>query len=133
MIELMINTTALLILLILLIGVYTISTNISIDRYYAKAFKKDLGQAVDILSDILTHSKFDPAAIEEERHVIMREMEEVEKSHEEVIFDRLHMTAYRDSPLGFTILGPPENIQTLTRDHILSYIGDNYTADRLVR
>lgn len=87
---------------------------------------------MDILSDILTNSKFDLAAIEEERHVILREMEEVEKSFEEVIFDRLHMTAFRDSPLGFTILGPPENIQTITRDHILDYIHENYTADRLV-
>lgn len=116
----------------------TVQVNLRVDivvllfRYYAKAFKKDLGQAVDILSDILTHSKFDPGAIEEERHVILREMEEVEKSSEEVIFDRLHMTAYRDSALGYTILGPPENIQTLTRDDILDYVHDNYTADRLV-
>lgn len=64
--------------------------------------------------------------------MILREMEEVEKSSEEVIFDRLHMTAYRDSPLGYTILGPPENIQTITRDHILHYIHENYTSDRLV-
>lgn len=102
-------------------------------RYYAKAFKKDLAQAIDILSDILIHSKFDPGAIEEERHVILREMEEVEKSFEEVVFDRLHMTAFRNSPLGFTILGPPENIKTITRDNILDYIHDNYTTERLVR
>lgn len=100
--------------------------------YYAKTFKKDLPQAVDILADILTHSKFSPAAVEEERHVIMREMEEVEKSPEEVIFDRLHMTAFRDSPLGFTILGPPENIQRINRQDILDYVRENYTADRLV-
>ena len=41
-------------------------------------------QAVDILSDILQNSLLDPAAIERERSVILREMEEVEKSQEEV-------------------------------------------------
>lgn len=88
---------------------------------------------MDILSDILTNSKLDPNAIEEERHVILREMEEVEKSYEEVIFDRLHMTAFRDSPLGLTILGPPENIRAIQREWLLDYVANNYTADRMVR
>lgn len=100
--------------------------------YYAKSFKQDLAQSMDILADILTNSKYDPHAIDEERHVILREMEEVEKSPEEVIFDRLHITAFRDSPLGFTILGPPENIQKITREDIIDYVQENYTADRLV-
>ena len=52
--------------------------------YYAQCFKNDIPQAVDILSDILQNSLLDPAAIERERGVILREMEEVEKSQEEV-------------------------------------------------
>jgi processing peptidase subunit beta len=52
--------------------------------YYAQCFKNDIPQAVDILSDILQNSLLDPDAIERERGVILREMEEVEKSQEEV-------------------------------------------------
>jgi len=100
--------------------------------YYAKVFKEDLRQGVDILSDILLHSSLDPRNIEAERGVILREMEEVEKTTEEVIFDRLHLAAYRDSPLGFTILGPVENIRNLQRRHLLEYIETNYMADRMV-
>ena len=54
--------------------------------YYAQCFKNDIPQAVDILSDILQNSLLDPAAIDRERSVILREMEEVEKSQEEVRF-----------------------------------------------
>lgn len=61
-------------------------------RYYAKAFKKDLSQCLDVLSDILLNSTIDNDALEVEKRVILREMEEVEKQTEEVIFDRLHMT-----------------------------------------
>lgn len=61
-------------------------------RYYAKAFKKDIPQCVDILSDILMNSTIDEDAVQMEKHVILREMEEVEKQTEEVIFDRLHTT-----------------------------------------
>jgi len=100
--------------------------------YYAKVFQEDLRQGVDILSDILLHSSLDPKNIESERGVILREMEEVEKTTEEVIFDRLHLAAYRDAPLGFTILGPVENIRNLQRRHLLEYIETNYMADRMV-
>ena len=86
--------------------------------YYAKVFKEDLEQGLDILSDILGKSSLTRNSIEMERNVILREMEEVEKSTEEVIFDRLHLTAFRDGPLGYTILGPVENIQNIQRDHL---------------
>lgn len=100
--------------------------------YYAKCFKEDLRQGVDILADILTSSTLHQDNINFERGVILREMEEVEKTIEEVIFDRLHLTAFHDSPLGFTILGPVENIQSITREHLQGYIQRNYTADRMV-
>mmetsp|Transcript_12386 Transcript_12386/g.27461 ORF Transcript_12386/g.27461 Transcript_12386/m.27461 type:complete len:477 (+) Transcript_12386:27-1457(+) len=100
--------------------------------YYAKVFKDDLRQGVDILADILQHSTLDQGHVDFERGVILREMEEVEKTVEEVIFDRLHLTAFHNSPLGYTILGPVENIQSITRQQLKEYILNNYTADRIV-
>lgn len=45
--------------------------------YFARVFKKDVPKAVEILSDILQESNLDAAAIERERDVILREMQEV--------------------------------------------------------
>jgi mitochondrial-processing peptidase subunit beta len=56
----------------------------------------------------------------------------VDKQLEEVVFDHLHATAYQGQPLGRTILGPRENIQSITRDNLVEYIKTNYTADRMV-
>ncbi|KAE8378428.1 Metalloenzyme, LuxS/M16 peptidase-like protein [Aspergillus bertholletiae] len=100
--------------------------------YYAKSFNNDVPKAVDILADILQNSKLEPSAIERERDVILREQEEVDKQFEEVVFDHLHATAYQNQPLGRTILGPKENIQTISRDNLVDYIKTNYTADRMV-
>ncbi|ORM40316.1 putative mitochondrial-processing peptidase subunit beta [Babesia sp. Xinjiang] len=100
--------------------------------YYARCFNRDVPWCTELLSDILQNSLIDPLQVEAEKHVILREMEEVEKSTEEVIFDRLHMTAFRDSSLGFTILGPVENIQNMRREFLVDYIQKNYTADRMV-
>lgn len=45
--------------------------------YYAKVLKNDVPKAVDILSDILQNSSLENHAIERERNVILREMQEV--------------------------------------------------------
>jgi mitochondrial-processing peptidase subunit beta len=63
--------------------------------YYAKSFRKDVPQAVDIISDILQNSKLEGGAIERERDVILREQQEVDKQYEEVVFDHLHSVAYQ--------------------------------------
>lgn len=64
--------------------------------------------------------------------MILRESEEVDKQLEEVVFDHLHATAFQGQPLGRTILGPAENIQSIQRDDLTNYIKTNYTADRMV-
>ncbi|KAJ2515210.1 Mitochondrial-processing peptidase subunit beta [Coemansia sp. RSA 1939] len=100
--------------------------------YYAKAFEKDVPQSVEILSDILQNSVLNESAIERERDVILREQQEVEKVVEEVVFDHLHATAFQNSSLGYTILGPRENIMTINKADLKQYISRNYTADRMV-
>lgn len=100
--------------------------------FYAKSLKQDVPKTVDILSDILTSSKLDPTAVENERSVILREAEEVDKIYEEVLFDHLHSVAFQGQPLGRTILGPKENIETITQHELKKYIEKNYRADRMV-
>ena len=100
--------------------------------YFAKVFKKDVPRAMEILADILQNSKLDNAAIETERGVILREMEEVNKNYEEQLLDHLHDTAFMGTSLGRTILGTEENIRTLTRDDLANYIDTHYTTNRFV-
>jgi len=101
--------------------------------YYAQVVKKNIPQAMDILSDILLNSKYDDASINRERDVITTEMESVYKdSKEELILDHLHETAFQDCPLGFTILGPVENILRISSEDIKEYVKTHYTADRMV-
>ena len=100
--------------------------------YYAKVLKGDVGYGMEVLGDILQHSTLDAGAVERERGTILREMEEVEKMPEEMLFDHLHATAFQHSPLGRTILGPAENIRSITRDYLADYVAQHYTAPRMV-
>jgi mitochondrial-processing peptidase subunit beta len=70
-----------------------------------------IGLVVELLSDILQNSQFGEGEIERERYTILREMQEIENNLQEVTFDHLHATAYQDTALGRTILGPSENIK----------------------
>jgi len=100
--------------------------------YYAKVFKKDVGRAIEILSDILQNSTYEAGAIERERGVILRELEEVNTQLEEVIFDKLHETAFQGCGLARTILGSEENIKTISRTDLVDYIKTHYTGPRVV-
>jgi processing peptidase subunit beta len=100
--------------------------------YYAKVLRKDVPKAVEILADILQNATHDEQAIERERGVILREMEEVHKQYEEVILDHLHEAAFLGTGLARTILGPKENILSLKRDDLQSFIKTHYTANRFV-
>uniref|UniRef100_A0A8B9UQ94 Mitochondrial-processing peptidase subunit beta n=1 Tax=Anas zonorhyncha TaxID=75864 RepID=A0A8B9UQ94_9AVES len=100
--------------------------------YYAKAFSKDLPRAVEILADIIQNSTLGEAEIERERGVILREMQEVETNLQEVVFDYLHATAYQNTALGRTILGPTENIKSINRNDLVEYITTHYKGPRIV-
>uniref|UniRef100_A0A8C0H3T7 Mitochondrial-processing peptidase subunit beta n=1 Tax=Chelonoidis abingdonii TaxID=106734 RepID=A0A8C0H3T7_CHEAB len=100
--------------------------------YYAKAFSKDLPRAVEILADIIQNSTLGEAEIERERGVILREMQEVETNLQEVVFDYLHATAYQNTTLGRTILGPTENIKSINRNDLVEYITTHYKGPRIV-
>ncbi|RWW67878.1 hypothetical protein BHE74_00024644 [Ensete ventricosum] len=91
--------------------------------YYAKVLDKDVPKALEILADILQNSCFDEKRIERERDVILREMEEVYNSE-------FSECASQDNLR--TILGPAQNIKTITKEHLKNYISTHYTAPRMV-
>ncbi|TMS38419.1 hypothetical protein L596_005149 [Steinernema carpocapsae] len=100
--------------------------------YYAKCFTQDIEQCVEILSDILTKSIYESGAINRERGVILREMEEVEQDLQEVVFDHLHGQAFKGTSLARTILGPQENINSISRTDLVNYVTEYYKGPRMV-
>ncbi|CAI5448528.1 unnamed protein product [Caenorhabditis angaria] len=99
--------------------------------YYAKCFNDKLDQSVDILSDILLNSNLDKRDIEAERGVILREMEEVEQNLQEVVFDELHTGIFPKNALGYTILGPVNNINSIAKSDLQEYVKTHYRSGRM--
>nr|XP_033781879.1 cytochrome b-c1 complex subunit 1, mitochondrial [Geotrypetes seraphini] len=99
---------------------------------YMKAQSKDLPKAVEILADVVQNCSLEDSQIEEERQVILQEMEEIDSCLEDVVFDYLHATAYQGTPLSQSVLGLSANIKSLNRAALLEYINLHYKAPRMV-
>ena len=101
--------------------------------YYAKVLKEDVALALDILSDILQHSTFDPEELERERTVILQEIGQANDTPDDIIFDHFQECAYPEQAMGRPVLGRPEIIRELRRDAVVAYLRDHYGAHRMVR
>lgn len=65
--------------------------------------------AVELLSEVVQSASLSEAEIEQQRGVVLRELEEVEASLQDICLDLLHATAFQGTPLSQSILGPSQN------------------------
>src|ERR1700746_1031562 len=87
--------------------------------YYAKVLKEDVSLALDILSDILQHSTFEPNALAGERAVILQEIGQANDTPDDIIFDHFQERAFPDQAMGRPVLGRPEILRRLTREKVM--------------
>ncbi len=99
--------------------------------YYIKSAKNRIETSIDVLSDMLMHSKLDPKEIDKERGVIMEEINLYEDMPARKIGDIYEYLLYGDTPMGWDIAGEKENIQKIKREDFLSYMGELYSANNL--
>ncbi|MBV8939879.1 MAG: insulinase family protein [Alphaproteobacteria bacterium] len=113
-------------------GQFNAYTSLEHTVYYAKVLKEHLPLAVDILSDILLHSVFDPQELKREQGVVLQEIASHFDAPDDLIFDLLDRTAFPDQPLGRSILSTPERIMSHTREALVTYMEKHYAAPRMV-
>jgi len=100
--------------------------------YYARVLKADLGLAIDMLSDLLLNARFTPEEVAREKDVICQEIGQANDTPDDIIFDHLQSVAFKDQPLGFSILGTPENVRSLDVEALKAYRQRHYHPSNLV-
>jgi len=99
--------------------------------YYIKSAKDKLETSIDVLSDMLLHSKFDPEEIEKEKGVIIEEINLYEDMPARKIGDIYEQLLYGDTPMGWDIAGDKEIIRSITRGDFMTYLGELYSSSNL--
>jgi predicted Zn-dependent peptidase len=113
-------------------GEFNAFTSKEYTGYYVKCAAEHRDVALDVLVDMLRHSKFDPDEIEREKGVIVEEMNmyyDTPRDYVEGVYDEL---LYGDTPLGWDIIGTKETVRAATRETFLAYLDRWYRAPRMV-
>ena len=113
-------------------GEINASTSVETTSFCARVLSDDIPLAVDILSDILQDSEFDPNELEREQHVILQEIGAAHDTPDDIVFDRFTETAFRYQTIGHSILGTPETVQSFTSVQLRDFMTHQYGAERMV-
>lgn len=100
--------------------------------YYVKLAARHLDTALDVLSDMLIHSRFDPHEIDKERGVIMEEYNMYQDTPMYQVGWDFEKLVYGDQPMGWDQVGTKELIQSVTRDDFVAYKKALYTPENLI-
>lgn len=100
--------------------------------YYIKTIDEKLEEAIEILSDFFCNAQLDDVELQKEKGVVLEEIAMTNDSPEDVAADLIASTYFNGCSLAKTIIGPPENIRSFSRNDLVDYIDRYYTADNIV-
>ncbi|HEY8450414.1 MAG TPA: pitrilysin family protein [Bacillota bacterium] len=100
--------------------------------YSTKILKPNLGEALDLLADMLLRPRFDPDEIEREKGVILEEFKMYEDAPDELVHDLFARCLWREHPLGRPVLGSPERLQALGREQVCRFHRTYYVPENAV-
>jgi len=100
--------------------------------YYVKCAAEHGPVALDVLVDMLRHSRFEADEIEREKGVIIEEMNMYFDTPRDYIGGVYESLLYGDQPLGWDIIGRKETVRGATRDTFFQYLDRWYKPSRMV-
>src|ERR1700704_6281549 len=113
-------------------GFINASTDKELTAYWAGVPAEHMDLALDVLFDIVTNSKLDPADVERERMVLLEELKRYQDQPQELVQNLFEEIMWPEHPLGRDIAGTEESVARLTRDDILEYANAHYRLPNLV-
>lgn len=100
--------------------------------YYAAILKEHTPKAVDLLSDIVFHSRYPQTEIDKEIEVICDEIESYNDSPAELIYDLFENIIFAGHPLGHNILGEASQLRTYNTDTAVAFTGRYYKPQNAI-
>lgn len=96
--------------------------------FYTKTLDSHIPIALDILSDMLYNPKLSIDDMSLERQVIEEEIRMYKDSPEDLVYDLSSYAVWGDTPMGRTILGTNESLNSITSDIMREYMNNHYTS-----
>jgi predicted Zn-dependent peptidase len=100
--------------------------------FYVKALDSHLGEALDLLSEIVLQPSFPREEIDRERNVICEEISMTEDTPGDLVHDLFIENFWKHHPLGRSISGTKKIIRSLSRRILLSHFRKVYVPENIV-
>jgi predicted Zn-dependent peptidase len=113
-------------------GFINASTDKELTAYWARVPAEHTELGFDVLFDIMSNSKLDPADIERERAVILEELKMYQDQPQDFVQNLFEELMWPGHPLGRDIAGTQQSVSRLTRDDILEYANAQYRLPNVV-
>jgi predicted Zn-dependent peptidase len=97
-----------------------------------KVTDKAVGQAFDLLADMLANPRFDERELKREQKVIVEEMKMVEDTPEEFLGELFNQAFFPNHALGLPIEGTRETVRTFNRDVTAKFHAEVFAPRNLV-
>ncbi|MGB9628112.1 MAG: M16 family metallopeptidase, partial [Thermodesulfobacteriota bacterium] len=88
--------------------------------------------ALDILSDAIQNSTFDPQELEREREVILEEIRMGEDDPDRRLFKQTMAALFQNHPYRRPIIGYEKTVRSITRDQMVSFFKRWYVPNRII-
>src|SRR3989339_1505946 len=111
---------------------YNAYTGKDLTGYYVKVDSHHLKLAVDVLHDMLFHSKFDKKELDRERGVIIEEINMYQDDPIMYSEELMEQAMFDGNTLGWQIAGSPGTMRAMSRADILRYRDSHYIPSRMV-
>jgi predicted Zn-dependent peptidase len=113
-------------------GEFNAFTGKEVTGYYVRCAGESRDIALDVLSDMLGHSKFEAEEIDREKGVIVEEMNMYFDTPRDYVSSVWEALVYGDQPLGWDVIGRKETVRAASRETFLSYLDRWYRPERMV-
>jgi len=113
-------------------GIINAGTDKELTVYWCKTAQAHFPLALDVLSDILLHSKFDLHDIESERRVIIEEIHMGKDSPSQLVNMLIDELLWPGHPLGRDIAGDKDSVAGISREMMLDYLACHYQPGNTV-
>jgi predicted Zn-dependent peptidase len=111
---------------------YNAFTSKDVTGYYIKINQKHLELALDVLSDMLFNSKFDPEEVEREKMVVMEEINMYEDNPIMFVEELFEEIVFKDNSLGWIVSGSKKSVKNLDQKKMVDFKDGFYRPQNTV-
>src|SRR5881409_3820192 len=95
-------------------GSLDVYTSRDTTAFQARVLDTDLPQALDVLTDLVRNPVLRPSDLELERNVVLEEINTVEDTPDDQVFDLSYKTLWPEHPYGYSILGTRDTVGAMS-------------------